>query len=58
MTQKTKIAIFASVVVVLLIILIAVTPEIVKYIDENRAVAIVNGEKITKKEFSINYKSH
>jgi len=57
MTKNTKIAIFASVVIVLLIILIAVTPEIVKYIDENRAVAIVNGEKITKKEFSINYKS-
>lgn len=57
MTKKTKIAIFTSVAVVLLIILIAITPEIVKYIDENRAVAIVNGEKITKKEFSINYKS-
>lgn len=57
MTKNTKIAIFVSAIIVLLVILIAVTPEIVKYVDENRAVAIVNGEKITKKEFSINYKS-
>ncbi|WAM32051.1 peptidylprolyl isomerase [Caldicellulosiruptor naganoensis] len=57
MTKKAKIAILASAAVVLLVILIAVTPEIIKYVDENRAVAIVNGEKITKKEFSINYRS-
>ncbi|WAM33518.1 peptidylprolyl isomerase [Caldicellulosiruptor morganii] len=57
MGKNTKIAIITSAVIVLLIILIAAIPEIVKSIDENRAVAIVNGEKITKKEFTINYKS-
>uniref|UniRef100_A0A7C5V1G4 peptidylprolyl isomerase n=1 Tax=Caldicellulosiruptor owensensis TaxID=55205 RepID=A0A7C5V1G4_9FIRM len=57
MDKRIKIMLFSIVSVVLLIIVIAVTPEIVKYVDENRAVAIVNGEKITKKEFAINYKS-
>lgn len=57
MDKRTKIVLFSIAAVVLLIILIAVTPEIVRYVDENRAVAIVNGEKITKKEFAINYKS-
>jgi len=57
MDKRTKIAIFFITAIVLLIIVIAVTPEMVKYVDENRAVAIVNGEKITKKEFAINYRS-
>ncbi|WPX09416.1 peptidylprolyl isomerase [Anaerocellum danielii] len=57
MDKKTKILLFSIAAVVILIILIAVTPEIVRYVDENRAVAIVNGEKITKKEFTINYRS-
>jgi len=37
MTKNTKIAIFVSVAIVLLIILIAVIPEIVKYIDEKQS---------------------
>jgi foldase protein PrsA len=57
MDKRTKIVLFSIAAVVLLITLIGVTPEIVKYVDENRAVAIVNGEKITKKEFAINYRS-
>lgn len=57
MSKKAKLAIIISAIVVALIIIIAITPEVVKYADQNRAVATVNGEKITKKEFTINYKS-
>lgn len=56
MDKRIKIVFFFIAVVVFFIIFIVVIFEIVRYVDENRVVVIVNGEKIIKKEFVINYR--
>ncbi|MEZ0537679.1 peptidylprolyl isomerase [Caldicellulosiruptoraceae bacterium PP1] len=55
MTKNAKIIITIAAVLILAIIVIAVTPEIVKTYDNNKAVAVVNNQKITKKEFKIRF---
>lgn len=55
MPKNAKIVFTIAVVIVIAIIAIAVIPEIIKIVDNNQAVIVVNGEKVTKKQFKIKF---